>query len=155
MADENVTYVTKACAYIVRDGSELLVFEGPGHDGLQIPKGTVEGGETPREAVYREVIEESGIATFGQLNHLVTDVWTRRESPPRRYVRHFYAVTVHEPRDAWTHTVTGSGAERGTEFDCFWVERPTEATFALDLDDYVHALGGVASGDGTAGVAAD
>jgi ADP-ribose pyrophosphatase YjhB (NUDIX family) len=155
MSGRDVTYVKKACTYITRDGSELLVFEGPGHDGLQIPKGTVEPGETLREAAYREAVEESGLATFEALRHLTTDVWTRRESPPKRYVRSFFHAPVHEPRDAWTHTVTGTGEERGAEFEFSWVALPTDATFALDLDDYLHALP-AGSGDGAApDVAAD
>ena len=145
MSARDVTYVGKACTYITRNESELLVFEGPGHDGLQIPKGTIEPGETVREAAYREAVEESGLATFESLQHLATDVWTRRESPPKRYVRSFFHAPVHEPRDAWTHTVTGEGEERGTAFEFSWVELPTDATFALDLDDYLHALTGVAS----------
>lgn len=140
MSCREATHVEKACAYVTRDDAELLVFRGPGHDGLQIPKGTVEQGETPREAVVREVIEESGVATFQGLEHLVTDVWERYESPPKRYVRSFYHVPVHEPRDAWTHTVTGSGEERGAEFEFFWVDVPTARDFALDLDDYLYTL---------------
>lgn len=154
MIARDVTYVEKACAYITRDDSELLVFRGPGHEGVQIPKGTVEPGESPREAMYREAIEESGLAAFEGLEHLVTDVWTRRESPPKRYVRHFYHAPVHEPRDSWTHTVTGTGAERGAEFAFSWVDLPTEAPFALDLDDYLQALP-VQNGGETASVAAD
>lgn len=154
MNAEEATHVKKACTYITRNGSELLVFEGPGHDGLQIPKGTVEPGESPREAAYREAVEESGLATFGRLEHLITDVWTRRESPPKRYVRSFFHAPVHEPRDAWTHTVTAGGAERGTEFEFSWVELPTEATFALDLDDYLPVLA-TGPATGAASVRAD
>jgi 8-oxo-dGTP pyrophosphatase MutT (NUDIX family) len=154
MSAQEIEHVTKACAYITRNGSELLVFEGPGHDGLQIPKGTVEPGESPREALFREVVEESGLATIESPQHLVTDVWTRRESPPKRYVRAFFHVPVHESRDTWTHTVTGSGAERGREFEFSWVERPTDAAFALDLDDYIHALPGAETRP-AANVAAD
>ena len=154
MIARDVTYVEKACAYITRDNSELLVFRGPGHEGVQIPKGTVEPRESPREAMYREAIEESGLAAFEGLEHLVTDVWTRRESPPKRYVRHFYHAPVHEPRDSWTHTVTGTGAERGAEFAFSWVDLPTNAPFALDLDDYLQALP-VQNGGETASVAAD
>lgn len=155
MSNSSVTHVKKACAYITRNESELLVFEGPGHDGLQIPKGTVEPGESPREAVCREVIEESGLATFSQPRHLVTDVWTRRESPPKRYVRSFYHAPVHETRDSWTHTVTGTGEERGAEFDFFWIELPTAGSFALDLDDYLHAIRGVTEPQSTVGIGAD
>lgn len=143
MSAQQIEHVTKACAYITRGGSELLVFEGPGHEGLQIPKGTVEPGEVPREALCREVVEESGLATIEGVQHLVTDVWTRRESPPKRYVRNFFHVPVHESRDAWTHTVTGSGAERGHEFEFSWVDWTTDAAFALDLNDYLHVLPGV------------
>jgi putative (di)nucleoside polyphosphate hydrolase len=155
MLAHSATYVQKACAYVTRGGSEVLVFEGPDHDGLQIPKGTVEPGETPREALYREVVEESGLATFGDVERLVTDVWTRRESPPKRYVRHFYRVPVHEPRDAWTHTVTGTGAERGSEFTFSWFDLGTDARFALDLDDYLDALPEAGVAGAAPGVAAD
>jgi len=155
MLAHSATYVQKACAYVTRGGSEVLVFEGPGHDGFQIPKGTVESGETPREALYREVVEESGLATFGDVERLVTDVWTRRESPPKRYVRHFYHVRVHEPRDAWTHTVTGTGAECGSKFTFSWLDLETNAHFALDLDDYLDALPGAGGAGAAPGVAAD
>ena len=140
MSRPAVKYVSKACAYITRNDSELLVFTGPCHDGLQIPKGTIERGERPLEAVYRETVEESGLAAVTQFRHLVTDVWTRRESPPKRYVRNFYHAPVYESRDAWTHTVTGTGAERGTEYDFFWVDIHTDKSFALDLDDYLHSV---------------
>jgi ADP-ribose pyrophosphatase YjhB (NUDIX family) len=153
MTDSTVTHVQKACAYVTRDGSEVLVFEGPGHDGLQIPKGTVETGETPRDALYRETVEESGLAAFEDVRHVATDVWQRRDT--KRYVRHFYHVPVHEPRDSWTHTVTGTGEERGARFAFRWVEFPTSARFALDLDDYLYALPSVAGSKRAAGVAAD
>lgn len=153
MSERHVTHVEKACAYITRDESELLVFEGPGHDGLQVPKGTVEAGERPLGAVQREVVEESGLATFATPTHLVTDVWRRREG--RRYVRHFYHTSVHEPRDRWTHVVTGEGDEVGARFEFSWVDLPAEAPFALDLDDHLYALPVPAAPAETPGVAAD
>ncbi|UIO99055.1 NUDIX domain-containing protein [Halobaculum sp. CBA1158] len=144
MHEPETTYVGKACAYITRGGSELLVFEGPGHDGLQIPKGTIEPGERPRPALYREVREESGLATLSGVERLATDVWTRRESPPKAYVRHFYHARVHEPRDSWTHVVRDGGDEHGSEFEFSWVPLSTARgrEFALDLDDYVGHLSG-------------
>ena len=155
MSSSEVKYVKKACAYITRNGSELLVFEGPEHDGLQIPKGTIEAAEMPREAVYRETVEESGLATVTQFKHLVTDVWSRRESPAKRYVRYFYHAPVYESRDAWTHTVTGTGQERGAEYDFFWVDMHTADGFALDLDDYLHTVSDVASERSELDVGAD
>jgi 8-oxo-dGTP pyrophosphatase MutT (NUDIX family) len=137
MATADGSYVQKACAYITRNNEELLVFEGPEHDGLQVPKGTIEPGEDPRTAVFREIVEESGLGAVGQTSHLATDVWTRRRSPPKWYVRHFFHTTVHEPRDRWTHTVTGDGAETGLEFEFSWVDLPAGDEFALELDEYV------------------
>ena len=142
---DDVIFVPKVCAYITRTRSdsgrpELLVFEGPRHDGLQIPKGTIEDDETVREALDREVEEESGLSTLGAVSHLASDVWTRRRSPPKRYRRHFFHATVDVDREEWTHTVSGVGAEAGLEFSYFWVEVPPSTEFALSLDDYVHLL---------------
>ena len=141
-----VTYVRKACAYVTRASGELLVFEGPGHDGYQIPKGTVEPGETPREAVYREIAEESGLGRVGPVRHLASDVWCRRPSPPRWYVRSFFHARVHDARDRWSHVVRDGGAEDGTEFEFSWIAPGSDVGFALDLDEYVFMLASSANG---------
>ena len=131
------TYVPKVCAYLTRhDGTQLLVFRGPGHDDLQVPKGTVEPSEPLDAAVRREVTEESGLVV-DHANRLASDVWTRRVGPLRKYVRHFYHADVDEPRDRWEHVVTGRGDERGETFEFFWVDLPTDESFALALDDYL------------------
>jgi 8-oxo-dGTP pyrophosphatase MutT (NUDIX family) len=55
--------VEKVSAFVTKDGElgpELLVFRHP-LAGIQVPAGTVEFGETPEQAVIREVAEESGI----------------------------------------------------------------------------------------------
>ncbi|XVH30438.1 NUDIX hydrolase [Haloferacaceae archaeon DSL9] len=141
MRTDNVTRVEKACAYITRGSNELLVFDGPEHEGLQVPKGTIEPNEAPADAVIREIMEESGLDASGRTQPLITDVWTRRRSPPREYVRHFFHAPVQDARDRWTHTVTGEGSEAGFEFEYSWITLPTARDFALDLDDYVDLLG--------------
>lgn len=73
-SDADVTYVNKVCAYITRGRGELLVFEGPGNDGLQVPKGTIETGEAPHAALQREVEEESGLSTLRSIRHVTIDV---------------------------------------------------------------------------------
>ncbi len=49
------------------EARELLVFQHAGmpEAGLQVPGGTVEQGETPNDAVAREVLEESGVPLDG------------------------------------------------------------------------------------------
>lgn len=55
--------VEKLTAFVIRGletSADLLLFEHP-HAGIQIPAGTVQGGETPEQAVLREVVEETGL----------------------------------------------------------------------------------------------
>jgi putative (di)nucleoside polyphosphate hydrolase len=132
--------VPKVCAYITRDDRELLTFEGDGHDGLQIPKGTVDPGESLREALHREVEEESGLTALQSVRHVRSDVWVRRLSPPKLYQRHFFHARVDDDRDEWTHIVTGEGEERGKPFEYAWQQLPADREFALALDDYVDLI---------------
>jgi 8-oxo-dGTP pyrophosphatase MutT (NUDIX family) len=58
-----VRTVEKVTAFITRqtkDGHQLLLLDHP-NAGIQIPAGTVEAGETPDQAVLREVSEETGL----------------------------------------------------------------------------------------------
>lgn len=134
------TTAQKAIAYITRDAHELLVFKGPDYDGLQVPRGTVEEAETPREALFREVVEESGLATLRSTRHLTTDVWERSRSPPRLYVRHYFHTMAHDPPDAWCHVVDGAGPDRGDTYEFSWISLSSDQAFALDLDDYLSLL---------------
>ncbi|ODR81330.1 DNA mismatch repair protein MutT, partial [Haladaptatus sp. W1] len=96
MTDRPVTE-DKAYAYITRSGAQfrqLLVFEHANKDaGVQVPKGTIEDGEDPREAVVREVREESGLTEFASIRPLSTDVWDHHEKP-KAYRRHFFHLVV-------------------------------------------------------------
>lgn len=55
--------IEKVTAFILRDTGddrELLIFKHP-TAGLQVPAGTIEPGESPEQAVIREVYEETGL----------------------------------------------------------------------------------------------
>lgn len=144
MLESGDTFVQKACVYATRADGAVLVFEGPGHEALQVPKGTVDPGETAREAAFRELAEESGIGAVSGMCQLASDCWHRRATADgdRWYVRHFFRVAVSDAPERWDHEVTGSGAEAGETFSFRWLrpERATERRFALDLDDYLHLL---------------
>ena len=61
--------VLKACACLVDANGRLLVFHHPEDKGMQLPKGTIEHGEAPEDAVRRELQEESGIHFTGELDN--------------------------------------------------------------------------------------
>jgi len=52
----------RAFACVIREGDprQLLVFDHP-MEGIQIPKGRIDPGESPRDASVRELAEESGL----------------------------------------------------------------------------------------------
>jgi 8-oxo-dGTP pyrophosphatase MutT (NUDIX family) len=55
----------KVTAFVTREttgGRELLVFRHP-NAGVQLPAGTIEPGESPEDAVLREVWEETGLTS--------------------------------------------------------------------------------------------
>lgn len=134
--------VDKAYAYATREargGLELLVFEQstPG-TGVQIPKGTVDRGEDPAEAVVRELAEESGVESVLAVDHLATDRWVH-ERRAEVYRRHFFHVSVDEERDEWAHVVTGDGVDDGMTFSCYWT-CPRSVSLSRDMGDHLDRL---------------
>jgi 8-oxo-dGTP pyrophosphatase MutT (NUDIX family) len=68
----NETQLHKVTAFITRGlpvPRDLLIFQHPSA-GLQVPAGTVEPGETPRDAVLREAHEESGLKQLAIISAL-------------------------------------------------------------------------------------
>lgn len=137
--DENRTEA-KAYAYVVRDDGRLLVFDHPNPEaGTQVPKGGVEPGESPREAVVREVAEETGLTDIDVERLLAEDEWPH-PTKPKAYHRYFYRVTpTTSAPDAWTHEVTGGGEDEGMEYDYFWAD-PQDVSLVADMDEYVDRL---------------
>ncbi len=64
--------ILKACACLVDARGRLLVFRHPEDGNMQLPKGTIEPGESPEAAVRRELLEESGLDFTGPLQSLGT-----------------------------------------------------------------------------------
>lgn len=135
--------VEKVYAYVTRQvdgGRELLVFEQPAKPsaGLQVPKGGVERGESPEEAVEREVQEEAGLRGFQTVTHLISDRW--RKPDGTRFARHFFHLTVREPRDGWSHVVTGDGEDAGETYEYFWTTLPPERRLDRDMGEHLPLL---------------
>lgn len=128
----------KAYAYVVREngaGPEVLCFREAAADGVQVPKGTVEPTETPREAVVREVHEETGIAGVEAVEPVGSDRWPHR-TKPKVYHRHFFRLHVDEDRDRWRHTVIGGGDDHGDVYECFFAD-PDAVDLVADMDAFI------------------
>jgi ADP-ribose pyrophosphatase YjhB (NUDIX family) len=115
----------KVLAYIVRRGEgawQLLVFEhanDPGA-GVQVPAGTVEAGERLEAALWRELLEESGlhardVALVAKLAEAPDPEWDN--------VRHVYLLKeVGGLPNDWVTLVAGDGEDQGLVFEYSWVD---------------------------------
>lgn len=103
----------------VRRGDAILLFRHP-LAGVQLPKGTVEPGETTQAAARREVFEEVGLSLTRPLPMLGT--WI---CPSPSAIWHvFMADAPTGTLEAWRHAPTGGGPEAGLVFDVFWADLP-------------------------------
>jgi 8-oxo-dGTP pyrophosphatase MutT (NUDIX family) len=119
--------VHKACACLVDDLGRLLVFHHPGDRGMQLPKGTVEPGEAPEDAVRRELLEESGIDYRGELLPLGTldrDCEVGIEGNKRRHRQLWHLFLMRAPAplpETFDHVAMGSPEEDGLVFSFSWL----------------------------------
>lgn len=112
----------KVWLYILRAKNaraELLVFEHTHVDaGIQIPAGTVEPNESFEHAAHRELFEESGVRVAA-LKFLGESERTYQGETV--HAHWFAGWTPTDLPDEWTHPITGSGGDRGMEFQCYWL----------------------------------
>ena len=114
-------------AYIIRDGRLAVFFHEDDasplfESGLQVPAGTVEDGESPEEAVLREVVEETGLATVRVVRYLGDAEYDMRPYADAVHIRHFFHLTVDGPvPEDWRHTERGSGADTPRAFRFSWL----------------------------------
>ena len=119
--------VIKACACLVDSRGRLLVFDHPEDGGMQLPKGTVEPGETPDDAVRRELLEESGIVHDGALQSLGTmdrECEAGVEGNVHRHAQlwHVYLLrTGGALPETFEHVASGSPEEDGLVFRFRWL----------------------------------
>jgi 8-oxo-dGTP pyrophosphatase MutT (NUDIX family) len=131
-----VTFL-RGVAYVVRDG-ELLVFEQEGVAELQVPAGRLEAGEQLRDAIVREVWEETGVAA-----EVVRELGVVEDIAPARgdlRVNHFVALRTADPRSAWSHLVNGTGDEVGLVFRCRFVPVDSRPTLRPPQGEFLHLL---------------
>ncbi len=117
----------KAFAYITHHRG-LLVLTHPDHPeaGLQVPAGTMEPGETPKQAVLREAREETGleyltiVSLLGQQSYDLRP-WRRDEI----HDRWFFHLRCDQDTPARWRTTEELPADGGgpVAFELFWTPR--------------------------------
>jgi 8-oxo-dGTP pyrophosphatase MutT (NUDIX family) len=126
------TTVLKACACLVDARGRLLVFRHPGDGNMQLPKGTIEPGESPEVAVRRELLEESGIDHVGELHSLGTlhrDCEAGTEGNTLRHPQlwHLFLMRAEAPLpETFDHVAMGSPEEDGLVFSFSWLAQGDE-----------------------------
>jgi SAM-dependent methyltransferase len=133
-----VKAVRKAVACVVRerpDVRELLVFTHP-NGSVQLPKGSIDPDEHPRRAVFRELLEESGVsavevqADLGEMRRFLP-AGALGTGPLEQQSWHPFLLAPTGPLpDRWCHAASGSPEEERLEFEYHWLPLP-EATGVL------------------------
>ncbi|WP_445477592.1 NUDIX hydrolase [Lysinibacillus irui] len=133
--------VEKAFGYITREREEqiqVLVFEqNTIGAGIQVPKGTVEEGETPLEAVKREMFEETGLTSLVVQGLIAQDYFNHPSGILQK--RYFYHLTTNESPDSWQHHPTGLN-EGDLLFSFYWISAEQDALLAKGHGDYLYRL---------------
>jgi 8-oxo-dGTP pyrophosphatase MutT (NUDIX family) len=116
----------KVLAYITRargGETQLLVF---GHvdfpdAGMQVPKGTVEPGESLESAARRELREETGLAMLDGLEYIGQITQTAFGAAEEWNFFSLRADGIIANYETWTHRVQGRGEDEGMLFGYYWV----------------------------------
>jgi 8-oxo-dGTP pyrophosphatase MutT (NUDIX family) len=126
-------------ALVIRqDKPEVLALWFLGIDGLRFPGGGIEQGESPEEAVWRELGEEAGINSGIQLMRQVGRIQYYKPHIRVKVDRYDYLFQATKPMpDYWTHCVTGTGTDAGHIFHFHWVRRQAFDLLSPELKTYV------------------
>jgi 8-oxo-dGTP pyrophosphatase MutT (NUDIX family) len=125
----------KVIVYITRERggeTQLLVFEHVDFPdaGAQVPKGTVEPGETLGSAVRREVREETGLTELDGLEFIGAITQTLFGAAEEWNFFAIHADGKTTDREAWTHRVQGKDEDEGMRFRYYWVALNPELELA-------------------------
>ncbi|KAB0443768.1 NUDIX hydrolase [Lysinibacillus fusiformis] len=134
--------IEKAFGYITREHGEqiqVLVFEqNTVGAGIQVPKGTIEEGETPLEAVKREMLEETGLTTLVVQELIAQDYFNHPSGVLQK--RYFYHLTISgETKDTWQHYPTGLN-EADLLFSFYWISAEQDTLLAKGHGDYLYRV---------------
>lgn len=99
---------------------------------LRIPGGGLEKHESLKEALYREIKEETGLTNLDVVRELETCLYYKPFSK-RMVERHNYLLVSNQnTSDHWQHRVTGNGGDFGLQASLKWID--AEDFFKIDSE---------------------
>jgi ADP-ribose pyrophosphatase YjhB (NUDIX family) len=112
----------RVVAYVTREGAggtELLTIEAEGYpeEGIQVPAGRLDNGETLEEGLARELAEETGFTGVRIVRELPAFECTY---PTYNHNHAFHLVAVEDTPPSWRHEVHGEGTDAGIVHICRW-----------------------------------
>ena len=132
-------YFEKVGAFIVRrlDERPQLFLYSRRYDPnapLQTPGGGVRDGETPEQALWREVEEETGYGPMPIIRKIGVS-----ETPWlfRTVKRHCYLIDGTGLPESWVHTVSGDGIDQGEVYHYSWYATNEALSLAGDLSYFL------------------
>ncbi|XRD23763.1 DNA mismatch repair protein MutT [Lysinibacillus fusiformis] len=135
--------VEKAFGYITREHGEqiqVLVFgQNTVGAGIQVPKGTIEEGETPLEV--RKAGDAGGdrVLTTLVVQELIAQDYFNHPSGVLQK-RYFYHLTISgETKDTWQHYPTGLN-EADLLFSFYWISAEQDTLLAKGHGDYLYRV---------------
>lgn len=120
-----IRLIEKVVAYITKD-NDLLVFlhlDFP-EAGIQVPSGTVKDGETPIQATFREVFEETGLKNVEYVSYLGNELFdTSMIGKDEFHHRHYFHLRcTGDAQASWIHSEDDPSNEPGKSifFSFYW-----------------------------------
>lgn len=132
----------RAVAYVTRerDGrTELLTIQAEGYpeDGIQVPAGRLDHGETLGQGLIRELAEETGFTGVRIVGELPDFECTYRNFSQNHA---FHLVAEEASPDSWRHEVHGDGVDAGMVHVCRWVPLRPDLELWHGLDPMLSKL---------------
>lgn len=114
-----------AVAFITRTNrlgnTELLAYSNLKGLLLRLPGGNVDPDEAVEEALFREILEETGLTNLTLIRKLGVQHYYKKFIDSEVERHDFLLTTTEELPDKWEFIGSGSGNDHGTLFKYQWV----------------------------------